>query len=209
MRWAEWPHKFRSKAIPVRNEAALAKVRADKTREAQDGHDGTWVAHPGLVQIAKEEFDKYMPTPNQIFRKLDDLDVAAADILAIPAGSITEAGLRTNVDVGIQYMAAWLSGNGCVPIYNLMEDAATAEISRSQVWQWIHNPNAKLEDGRAITPAMFHAVVEDVLAELKEKVGPEFYATHNYELAAKLFEEISLKDEFTDFLTLTAYEYLN
>ncbi len=160
------------KSDPVRNEAALAKVRADKTREAQDGHDGTWVAHPGLVQIAKEEFDKYMPTPNQIFRKLDDLDVAAADILAIPAGSITEAGLRTNVDVGIQYMASWLSGNGCVPIYNLMEDAATAEISRSQVWQWIHNPNAKLEDGRAITPAHVPCRGRGRAGRTKRESGP-------------------------------------
>ena len=185
------------------------RLRADKTREAKDGHDGTWVAHPGLVAIAKEEFDKYMPTPNQIFRKLDDYEVAAADLLTIPEGSITEEGLRLNVDVGIQYMAAWLSGNGCVPIYNLMEDAATAEISRSQIWQWIHNPHTALEDGRQITPELFHKTVLSVLAELKEKVGEEFFAANNYELAAKLFEEISLKDEFSDFLTLTAYEYLD
>lgn len=197
------------KSDPVKNESALAKVRADKTREAKDGHDGTWVAHPGLVAIAKEEFDKYMPTPNQIFRKRDDVNVTAADLLAVPQGTITENGLRTNVDVGIQYMAAWLSGNGCVPIYNLMEDAATAEISRSQVWQWLHNPNAKMDNGRSVTPELFHAVVVDVLTELKAKVGADFFNTHNYEKAAELFEQISLQDNFTDFLTLVAYEYLN
>lgn len=193
---------------PAANEIALEKVRADKEREAKDGHDGTWVAHPGLVQIAKEEFDKYMPTPNQIFRKLDDVQITAEDLLTVPEGTITEEGLRLNVDVGIQYMAAWLSGNGCVPIYNLMEDAATAEISRSQIWQWLHNPNARLDDGRPITDEMFEEVVADVLQELKETVGEEFFETHNYELAAQLFSEISLKEEFTDFLTLKAYTYL-
>jgi len=196
------------KSDPEANRIALDKVRADKTREAMDGHDGTWVAHPGLVAIAKEEFDKYMPTPNQIFRKLDDYEVTAADLLTIPEGSITMEGLRLNVDVGIQYMAAWLSGNGCVPIYNLMEDAATAEISRSQIWQWLHNPHTELEDGRQITPELFRETVISVLTELKGKVGEAFFAANNYELAAKLFEEISLKDEFSDFLTLTAYEYL-
>jgi malate synthase len=200
--------------IPIRsdpeaNEIALNKVRIDKIREAQDGHDGTWVAHPGLVLIAREEFDKYMPTPNQIFRKLDELEITAADLLAIPEGTITEEGLRLNVDVGIQYMAAWLSGNGCVPIYNLMEDAATAEISRSQVWQWLHNPHASLDDGQPITEALFKEMVTDVLEELKRKVGEAYFATHNYELAAQLFSEISLKEEFTDFLTIKAYAYLD
>jgi malate synthase len=200
--------------IPIKsdleaNRIALDKVRTDKIREAKDGHDGTWVAHPGLVQIAKEEFDKYMPTPNQIFRKLDDLEVTSDELLAVPKGSITMEGVRLNVDVGIQYMASWLSGNGCVPIYNLMEDAATAEISRSQIWQWLHNPHTQLEDGRPITPELFHEIVIEVLAELEGQVGEEFFATHNYELAAKLFEEISLTDEFTDFLTIKAYEYLD
>ncbi len=193
---------------PAANEIALEKVRVDKTREAKDGHDGTWVAHPGLVQIAKEEFDKYMPTPNQIFRKLDDFQVTALDLLAVPEGTITEEGLRLNVDVGIQYMAAWLSGNGCVPIYNLMEDAATAEISRSQVWQWIHNPNARLDDGRPISKDLLTETVAAVLAELKEKVGADYFERHNFELAAQLFAEISLQDAFTDFLTLKAYTYL-
>lgn len=194
---------------PEANRIALEKVRQDKIREAKDGHDGTWVAHPGLVPIAKEVFDEYMPTPNQIHRKRDDVEVTAADLLAVPEGTITEEGLRTNVDVGVQYMAAWLSGNGCVPIYNLMEDAATAEISRSQIWQWLHNPNARLADGRPITPKLFHATVVDVLDEIKEKYGEDYFETYNFELAAELFERISLKDEFTDFLTLVAYEHLD
>jgi malate synthase len=194
---------------PEANEVALAKVRADKEREAQDGHDGTWVAHPGLVAIAREIFDKYMPTPNQIFRKRKDVEVTAADLLAIPQGTITAEGLRLNVDVGIQYMAAWLSGNGCVPIYNLMEDAATAEISRSQVWQWLHNRHARLDDGRPITVKLFREVKDEVLAGLKQEVGEDFFAANNYELAARLFEEISVADTFTDFLTLKAYEHLN
>ena len=194
---------------PEANEVALAKVRADKEREAKDGHDGTWVAHPGLVGIAREIFDKYMPTPNQIHRKREDVHVTAADLLAIPQGTITPGGLRTNVDVGIRYMAAWLSGNGCVPIYNLMEDAATAEISRSQLWQWIHNSNAKLDDGRPITVKLFREVTAGVLGDLKTQLGETEFAAGNYELAARLFDEISVADQFTDFLTLTAYEYLN
>ena len=194
---------------PEANEAALAKVRADKEREAKDGHDGTWVAHPGLVAIAREIFDKYMPTPNQIHRKRSEIEVKAADLLAIPTGTITAAGLRTNIDVGIRYMAAWLSGNGCVPIYNLMEDAATAEISRSQIWQWLHNPHAKLDDGREITVKLFRKMTAEVLAEMKDQAGETEFAAGHYELAAKLFDEISVADEFTDFLTLKAYEYLN
>ncbi len=184
-------------------------MRADKEREAKDGHDGTWVAHPGLVAIAREIFDKYMPTPNQIHRKRSDVEVKAADLLAIPTGTITAAGLRTNIDVGIRYMAAWLSGNGCVPIYNLMEDAATAEISRSQIWQWLHNPHAKLDDGREITVKLFRKMTAEVLAEMKDQAGETEFAAGHYELAAKLFDEISVADEFTDFLTLKAYEYLN
>ena len=143
--------------IPIRtdpkaNELALAKVREDKRREATDGHDGTWVAHPGLVPIAKEEFDRVLGTKaNQIDRRRDEVNVTAAQLLEPPKGTITEEGLRTNIRVGIQYLEAWLGGLGCVPLYNLMEDAATAEISRTQVWQWVHNPNGILEDGRKVT----------------------------------------------------------
>ena len=193
---------------PEANEQALAKVRADKEREARDGHDGTWVAHPGLVGLARDVFDRHMPTPNQIFRKREDVHVTAADLLAIPTGTITAEGLRTNIDVGVRYIAAWLSGNGCVPIYNLMEDAATAEISRSQVWQWLHNPKARLDDDRPITADLVRRTKAEVLEQLRDQMGEKDFAAGNYELAAQLFEEISLDERFTDFLTLRAYEYL-
>jgi malate synthase len=194
---------------PEANERALAKVRADKEREAKDGHDGTWVAHPGLVAIAKEEFDKYMPTPNQIQRRREDVQVTRADLLTVPQGKITEAGLRTNIDVGILYMAAWLDGNGCVPIYNLMEDAATAEISRSQLWQWVNNENAVLENGRSINADLYREVAPQVLADIKARVGETAYYQGKYEQAAELFEKLITEEQFTDFLTLAAYEHLN
>ncbi len=196
------------KSDPEANAIALEKVRADKDREAKDGHDGTWVAHPGLVAIAKAEFDKYMPTPNQIFRKLENVEITAADLLVVPEGHITEAGVRVNLDVGIQYMAAWLAGNGCVPIYNLMEDAATAEISRSQLWQWVHT-GAKLDDGRPITPALLEEMLPDVLQRMKEMVGEEQFAHGRYAEAADLFMDIIKKDSFTEFMTLPAYERLD
>ena len=194
---------------PEANETALNKVRADKEREAKDGHDGTWVAHPGLVAIAKEKFDKYMPEPNQIDRQMPDLEVSQADLLQVPEGEITEDGIRTNIDVGIQYMASWLDGNGCVPIYNLMEDAATAEISRSQLWQWVNNEAAKLEDGRSVDADLYHQFVPEVLETIKQKVGEENYNGGKYELASKLFDKLITDPNFTDFLTLPAYEYLN
>ncbi len=196
------------KSDPEANAIALEKVRADKEREAKDGHDGTWVAHPGLVAIAKAEFDKYMPTPNQIFRKLADVEITAADLLVVPEGHITEAGVRVNLDVGIQYMASWLEGNGCVPIYNLMEDAATAEISRSQLWQWVHT-EARLDDGRPITTALLEEMLPDVLQRMKEMVSEERFAHGRYTEAAELFMEIIKKDSFTEFMTLPAYERLD
>lgn len=199
--------------IPIKNDAtanaiALEKVRVDKEREAKDGHDGTWVAHPGLVAIAKEQFDKFMPAPNQIDNKREDVHVTAADLLAVPEGTITEAGMRINIDVGILYMAAWLDGNGCVPIYNLMEDAATAEISRSQLWQWVNNETAVLDDGRPITAELYHELAPQVLAEIQERVGVDAYAAGKYKLAAQLFDTIITGDKFTEFLTLPAYDYL-
>jgi malate synthase len=194
---------------PEANETALNKVRADKEREAKDGHDGTWVAHPGLVAIAKEKFDKYMPEPNQIDHQMPDLVVTQADLLQVPEGEITEDGIRTNIDVGIQYMASWLDGNGCVPIYNLMEDAATAEISRSQLWQWVNNDAAKLEDGRSVDADLYHQFVPEVLETIKQKVGEANYNGGKYELASKLFDKLITDPNFTDFLTLPAYEYLN
>ena len=194
---------------PQANETALAKVRADKKREAEDGHDGTWVAHPGLVAIAKAEFDKVMTGPNQIDRLREDVQISADDLLTVPQGHITEAGLRTNIDVGIQYMAAWLDGNGCVPIYNLMEDAATAEISRAQLWQWVHNPGTKLADGRSITPDLIREMMPTVMQQIEGMVGQEQFKQGKYQSASKLFEEIIVGDTFTEFLTLPAYDYLN
>jgi malate synthase len=198
--------------IPIRddlaaNEAAMEKVRADKRREAGDGHDGTWVAHPGLVGIAKEIFDREMPQPNQIARKRQDVHVNAADLLAVPEGTITEAGLRQNLNVGIGYIEAWLRGTGCVPLYNLMEDAATAEISRAQVWQWIHH-GARLDDGRTIDAALCRAVLDEELAKLREAAGDEAYRHGRYEDAARLFRELIEAPGFPEFLTLPAYDMI-
>ncbi|MGA0069047.1 MAG: malate synthase A, partial [Miltoncostaeaceae bacterium] len=192
---------------PEANEAAISKVRADKEREAGDGHDGTWVAHPGLVPIAMDAFDAVLgDKANQVDRLRDDVTVTGAELLDFePEGPITEAGLRTNVNVGIQYLGAWLAGVGCVPINNLMEDAATAEISRSQVWQWIRSPKGQLEDGRVIDEALFH----QVLAEELEKVKAQFGDAGRYEEGAKLFGEITASEDFVDFLTLPAYEMID
>jgi malate synthase len=185
---------------PAANEAALAKVRADKEREASDGHDGTWVAHPGLVPVAKEVFDRLMPEPNQIARKREDVRVTAADLLALPHGTITEAGLRQNINVGIGYLEAWLRGIGCVPLYHLMEDAATAEISRAQIWQWKHG--ARLGDGRTVDLALCRAVLAEELAKLRSASG----GGDRYEDAAALFDELMAAPTFPEFLTLPAYE---
>ena len=193
---------------PERNEAALGKVREDKTREATDGHDGTWVAHPGLVSIALEEFDKAMPTPNQVHKLREDVSVSAKDLLKLPEGTITEGGLRTNISVGIQYMASWLNANGCVPLYNLMEDAATAEISRTQVWQWVHHPKGKLEDGRDVTLELFRELMTEEMEKIKIAVGEEYFAAGKYVLAAQLFDEIIASDILEEFLTLKAYDHL-
>jgi malate synthase len=185
--------------IPIRNDeaanaAALEKVRLDKLREVKAGHDGTWVAHPGLIPIAKAVFDELMPAPNQIFRKRDDVHVTAADLLEVPNGDTTEQGVRVNIDVGIQYLEAWLQGNGCVPIYNLMEDAATAEISRTQVWQWVKH-GARLNDGRTVTA--------DFVRQTIRKIRPQ------ETLATKLFQEMMTSAEFPEFLTLVAYDHID
>ncbi len=194
---------------PAANEAALAKVRTDKDREASDGHDGTWVAHPGLVAIAKEAFDKVMKTPNQIHKKRDDVDVSAKDLLNfLPKGPITEQGLRTNISIGIQYMGSWLAGTGCVPIFNLMEDAATAEISRAQIWHWIRSPQGVLDDGRKVTKELFRGLVPQELARVREMLGDKGYAAGKYPEGAKMFEELTLSEDFAEFLTLPAYDYI-
>src|SRR6476620_5945576 len=159
---------------PVANEAALEKVRQDKLREVTDGCDGTWVAHPGLVPIAKQVFDQHMPQPNQYERQRPDVNVTAKDLLNFqPEKPITEAGLRNNISVGIQYLGAWLAGNGCVPVFNLMEDAATAEISRSQIWQWMRSPKGVLEDGRKVTRELFQQLLAQELPKVRTYLGEE------------------------------------
>ena len=192
---------------PERNQAALEKVRADKLREAKDGHDGTWVAHPGLVQIATDVFDEYMPGANQINRQREDVKVSAEDLLSPSAGDITEGGVRLNLKVGIQYLEAWLGGNGCVPLYSLMEDAATAEISRAQVWQWLHH-NATLADGRPLTLNLFGQLLEEEMDAIRGEVGDERFKGGHFQLAMQLFDEMIRADEFSEFLTLPAYQYL-
>jgi malate synthase len=186
---------------PAANEAALEKVRQDKLREVRAGHDGTWVAHPGLVPVAAQVFDASMPGPNQLHVAREDVRVVKADLLAVPDGEITEAGLRTNVDIGIQYLESWLRGIGCVPIYNLMEDAATAEISRSQVWQWIRH-GAHLSNGRAVTQALVKSIIAEEM-DAKQLSGGKF------ELAARLFNQLMTGADFPEFLTLVAYEHLD
>jgi malate synthase len=192
---------------PAANEAAMEKVRADKSREAGDGHDGTWIAHPGLVGIAREIFDREMPQPNQIARKRQDVHFAAADLLAVPMGTITEAGLRQNLNVGIGYIEAWLRGSGCVPLYNLMEDAATAEISRAQVWQWIRH-GARLDDGRAIDDGLCGALLDEELAKLRDAAGDAAYRDGRYEDAARLFCDLIKAPAFPEFLTVPAYDMI-
>jgi len=193
------------KSDPVKNETALAGVRADKHRDATDGYDGGWVAHPGLVPIAMEEFVKVLgEKPNQIGKQRDDVRVAAGDLLNFqPEAPITEAGLRMNINVGIHYLGSWLAGNGCVPIHDLMEDAATAEISRSQVWQWIRSPKGLLDDGRKVSAEMVRALIAEELAKVKAAVGGD---TRTYDRAAQIFEQMSTQESFAEFLTLPLYE---
>jgi malate synthase len=201
--------------IPVKNDEAanaeaFAKVKADKEREATQGHDGTWVAHPGLVPVAKEAFDRLMPAPNQIAtQRREDVQVTATDILTFePEAPITEKGLRLNINVAIQYIGAWLVGQGAVPIFNLMEDAATAEISRSQVWQWIRSPKGVLDDGRKVTKEMVAAMIPEELQKIRVLLGPDF-ATGKYGDAAEIFADLVNSDTFVEFLTLPAYERID
>ena len=194
---------------PVANEAALEKVRQDKLREVTDGCDGTWVAHPGLVPIAKAIFDEHMPTPNQYGKKRDDVNYTARDLLDFrPEAPITEAGLRSNISIGIQYLGAWLAGNGCVPVFNLMEDAATAEISRSQIWQWIRSDKGKLDDGRKVTSALFRTLLAEELPKVRTHLGDEAWNAGKYQAAAELFDQITT-GEYVEFLTLPAYAQID
>jgi malate synthase len=193
------------KSDAVANEKAIAQVRADKEREAGDGHDGTWVAHPGLVLVATEVFDRLMPAANQIDKKLADFQATAADLLQVPSGEITETGLRQNIAVGLGYLEAWLRGTGCVPLFNLMEDAATAEISRAQLWQWIHQ-NAQLKDGRKIDVFLCDQVIDEELAKAKRAGDPARSAA--YEKSAQLMRDLIRAAKFVEFLTVPAYQQI-
>jgi malate synthase len=191
---------------PEANQRALDKVRQDKLREVRAGHDGTWVAHPGLVGLAREVFDAHMPGPNQIDRKREDVQVSAEDLLRVPEGNITEAGLRHDIDVSLQYLESWLRGVGCVPIYHLMEDAATAEISRTQVWQWMRH-GAKLQDGRRVTPELIRRIIREQVQVMQQRWGEQFTAS-KFPLAARLLRKLMTDTEYAEWLTVAAYPYL-
>ena len=196
------------KGDPAANAAAFAKVRADKEREAGAGHDGTWVAHPDLVPVAMEVFDRLMPGPNQLGVLRDDVKVTAADLLQVHEGGHTEAGLREDIRVGVQYIEAWLRGRGAVPLYNLMEDAATAEISRAQIWQWLHL-KAGLDDGRVVTPELFRATLADEMQKVRAAVGEKAFTGGRFPEAIELFSTMSLSPTFAEFLTLPAYRLID
>jgi malate synthase len=199
--------------IPVRddaaaNEAALARVRADKEREADDGHDGTWVAHPGLVPVAQAVFDRRLQGPNQLERRREVVFASAEDLLSTPAGTITEAGLHQNIEVALRYLAAWLGGRGCVPIHGLMEDAATAEIARAQVWQWLRHPRGVLDDGRRITPPFVERLLADELAAIRRGADENTPGVEHLDRAVSILGDVITREELVDFITLVAYEQL-
>lgn len=199
-----------SAQIPIKNDAqanviALEKVQQDKQREAQNGHDGTWVAHPGLVPLAKNVFDQYMPTPNQISSPLPTQTITAKDLLTVPTGTITEAGVRENIHVAILYLESWLRGVGCAALYHKMEDAATAEISRVQLWQWIRH-QAKMDDGRTVSVALYHELLPSELVRIQQYVGHNAYQNGRFEQAINLLHKMVLTDECPEFLTLDAYQ---
>ena len=198
--------------IPIKNDVdandlAMNKVKKDKEREANAGHDGTWIAHPGLANIALDAFDNVMKSHNQINTHNENPMINQEDLLRVPLGKITIKGLRDNIKVGIQYIEAWLRGNGCVPLYNLMEDAATAEISRAQLWQWIKN-SAKLDSEQIIDKDLFLSLVDKELNIIKTEISEEIYNQGKFELASNLFVDMILKDEFDEFLTLPAYSHI-
>jgi malate synthase len=201
-----------SRRDPKVNEVALPRVRDDKLRESRDGFDGTWVAHPDLVPVAREVFAEFMgDRPNQLDRQRPEVAVEARQLLdlRVPDGQITEAGLRNNISVSLQYLESWLRGIGCVPIFNLMEDAATVEIARSQIWQWLHHPKGILADGRKITNELYQQLTEEELAKIKATLGEEEFASRKFTLARELLNKIITNDQFTEFLTLPAYQYID
>lgn len=192
---------------PVANELAFSKVLKDKETEVKNGHDGTWVAHPGLVKVALDVFDEHMTTKNQIHNKRNDVDVTEADLVAMPVGTITEEGVRKNINVGILYIESWLRGFGAAALYNLMEDAATAEISRTQVWQWLHT-GASLEDGRVLTTEIYQDLKESEINKIKKMLGEESFTAGKFTLAITLFDRLVLSEEYQEFLTLSAYNHI-
>jgi malate synthase len=194
------------------NEIALRKVREDKLRESGDGFDGTWVAHPDLVPVAMEVFDRVLgDKPHQKKRLREEVSVTAEELIdfCVPGGEITEAGLRQNINVGLQYIESWLRGIGAAAIYNLMEDVATAEISRAQVWQWVHNPDAVMKEGEPVSPATVRQMIPEELGRIRDLYGEEVFASGKFDLASQIFELLVLSDEFIPFLTLAAYQYLD
>jgi malate synthase len=200
--------------IPVKddpdlNEMAMIKVRRDKEREARDGHDGSWVSHPALVPVCEEIFNRWMPGPNQIGKRLDDMPVAREELLRVPQGAITIQGLMGNVSAALRYTEAWLSGQGAVPLYNLMEDAATAEIARAQLWQWIHFPGGVLEDGRRVTAQLVHDALMHEMETVRLQFGDEHLRSRRYKLAAELLERMITQETLPEFLTLEAYAHLD
>jgi malate synthase len=195
------------KGDPEANAAALEKVIADKRREVNDGHDGTWVAHPGLVPVAAGVFNDAMQGPNQLDRLREDVVVSERDLLALPRGTRTEKGLRWNLRVGVQYLEAWLRGLGCVPLYNLMEDAATAEISRTQIWQWLQH-RAALDDGRIVDSALVRELLASEMAAVRDEIGPSRFDGGRFADAVALFERLVFSTKFEEFLTVPAYELL-
>lgn len=200
-----------SRKDPKVNEVALPRVRDDKVRESNDGFDGTWVAHPDLVPVAMEVFDaKLGDRPNQLGRQRDEVRVSARDLLDIrvPGGAVTEAGLRTNVSVGILYLESWLRGTGAAALFNLMEDAATSEISRSQVWQWVHH-GAPLKEGARVTRDLVQKIEEEELEKIRQALGNEAYAGGRFSEAQAIFNQVALGDAFVDFLTLPAYDHID
>jgi malate synthase len=198
--------------IPIKNDddaniAALNKVKFDKKREATAGHDGTWIAHPGLSSIALDAFNHVMFGANQIAKKLAPCTISQADLLKVPSGKITEEGVRENIRVGVQYLEAWLNGNGCVPLYNLMEDAATAEISRSQLWQWLKHEK-EINNGISINCDYYDKIMTEELSKIKELYGEEIYNNRKFKQASKVFSKMISGDVFDEFLTLPAYKYI-
>jgi len=194
---------------PDANDIAFTRVRADKEREVMDGHDGTWVAHPGMVMLATEVFDQHMPGANQLDRPGDDGDISAVDLLQVPRGKITEAGLRSNIRVAIEYMAAWIDGNGCVPLDNLMEDAATAEIARAQLWQWVHHATGILDEGQNVSVDLFKTCLQEELERIEGALGKKSSEAGRYRDAAGHLEQMTLTDELAPFLTVILYETLD